>query len=199
MGLVYSKRCVSCGASTSDISATACICGREFPRNDPESLRAEVASLKEELHAAKSVIFRYAREKDDLAYQLAEKSDELVITFDKISGIREWKQDNQWQPDICPITRRPFFMWIEHPEKGWVPTYGGPYDSYTIAEPDADGTFFCERYDHDLGGWLVDETVGIGLRLIDDQREDHEYGTVEPSPNNSPLPMGGWGGCGQDW
>ncbi|WP_261986136.1 hypothetical protein [Escherichia fergusonii] len=38
---------------------------------------------------------------------------------------------NQWRPDICPITGRVFFMWIEHPTLGNVPTYGGPLDSYT--------------------------------------------------------------------
>ena len=96
----------------------------------------------------------------------------------EVASLKE-ERANRWCPDKCPITGRGFFMWIEHPDKGLVPTYGGPFDSYTIAEPDADGTFFCERYDHDLGGWLVDETVGIGLRLIDDQREDHEYGTVD--------------------
>jgi len=88
------------------------------------------------------------------------------------------KINEQWCPDVCPITKRPFFMWIEHPEKGYVPTYGGPYDSYTLAEYDSeDDSFRCERYDHDAGYWLNDE-CGIDLRLIDNQREDNEYGTV---------------------
>jgi len=42
-----------------------------------------------------------------------------------------------WCPDRDPITLRPFFMWIEHPERGMVPTYGGPFDSYTLADRDA--------------------------------------------------------------
>ncbi|XFL61004.1 hypothetical protein AAHX50_07285 [Klebsiella pneumoniae] len=68
--------------------------------------------------------------------------------------------NNQWKPDVCPITGRRFFLWIEHPELGYVPTYGGPYDSYTIPTRDSDGEFSCERYDHDFGGW-VDGEMGI--------------------------------------
>ncbi len=64
---------------------------------------------------------------------------------------------NQWRPDICPITGRAFFMWIEHPTLGNVPTYGGPLDSYTIPTKDGDGEFSCERYDHDFGGWVESE------------------------------------------
>jgi hypothetical protein len=71
---------------------------------------------------------------------------------------------NWWAPDRCPITMRPFHSWIYHPSRGWVPTYGGPYDSYTIPEPSNlpekgkmpfhDIEFFCERFDHDEGGWI---------------------------------------------
>ena len=63
-------------------------------------------------------------------------------------------------PAECPITHRPFFMVIEHPERGLVPTYGGPYDSYTIPEwePVKDertpAELYCERFDHDEGGWI---------------------------------------------
>ncbi len=69
--------------------------------------------------------------------------------------------NNQWKPDVCPITGRKFFMWIEHPELGYVPTYGGPLDSYTIPTRDSDGEFSCERYDHDFGGWVDGECVGL--------------------------------------
>ncbi|WP_052369281.1 hypothetical protein [Citrobacter sp. S-77] len=72
----------------------------------------------------------------------------------------------QWKPDVCPITGREFFMWIEHPTLGYVPTYGGPFDSYTIPTKGSDGEFSCERYDHDFGGWV--EGVCLGLYLIDD-------------------------------
>ncbi len=68
----------------------------------------------------------------------------------------------EWYPERCPITQRPFFMTIEHPEHGMVPTYGGPYDSYTIPERDDDGDWICERYDHDDGAWVEGyESTGI--------------------------------------
>lgn len=57
-------------------------------------------------------------------------------------------------PVRCPITRREYFMAIEHPERGWVATYGGPFDSFTIPEPDEDGSFRSERFDHDAGDWV---------------------------------------------
>lgn len=81
--------------------------------------------------------------------------------------------NNQWKPDVCPITGRRFFMWIEHPELGYVPTYGGPYDSYTIPTRDSDGEFSCERYDHDFGGWVDGECVGA--YLIDDYEQCRVY------------------------
>lgn len=72
-------------------------------------------------------------------------------------------------PEKCPITNRPFFMWIEHHETGeMVPTYGGPYDSYTLPERDADG-FVCERYDHDEGRWVTECVESVGLKLVGDQ------------------------------
>jgi len=82
----------------------------------------------------------------------------------------------RWCPDECPITGRKFFMWIEHPDGGMVPTYGGPFDSYTIPTREGDQGFCCERYDHDYGGWRDDEMVG--LKLIDDQSHECEHGQV---------------------
>lgn len=81
--------------------------------------------------------------------------------------------NNQWKLDVCPITGRRFFLWIEHPELGYVPTYGGPYDSYTIPTRDSDGEFSCERYDHDFGGWVDGECVGA--YLIDDDEQSRVY------------------------
>lgn len=76
-------------------------------------------------------------------------------------------------PAKCPITGRPFFMMLEHPELGWVPTYGGPYDSYTIPHPDGNADqpwhereLLVHRYDHDLGGWRMDAVEVIPLRII---------------------------------
>ena len=72
----------------------------------------------------------------------------------------------------CPITGRPYFMHIEHPKLGLVPTYGGPYDSYTVPILGGEPTdswhereMRCERYDHDQGYW-VEGGEPIPLRLI---------------------------------
>lgn len=77
----------------------------------------------------------------------------------------------KWCPDFCPVTLRPFFMWIEHPELGEVPTYGGPFDSYTLAQPsnlpDAGSIprneveYECLRYDHDEGAWVEYELTAM--------------------------------------
>ena len=75
-----------------------------------------------------------------------------------------------WCPDVCPITGLPFFMWIEHHETGQkVPTYGGPYDSYTIPARDKDGSYCRERYDHDIGWWVTDEVEDVGIQIVSDQ------------------------------
>ncbi|AMP04301.1 hypothetical protein [Collimonas pratensis] len=79
----------------------------------------------------------------------------------------------QWAefPAKCPITRRDFFMVIGHPELGMVPTYGGPYDSYTIPEMEGEPTdqfheraLFVRRYDHDRGYWVDNED--LPMRVI---------------------------------
>lgn len=79
-------------------------------------------------------------------------------------------------PAKCPITGRPYFMTINHPELGMVPTYGGPYDSYTIPHAEGEATqpwhereLVQYRYDHDAGGWLLDVVEEIPLRIIHDQ------------------------------
>ncbi|ENZ78028.1 MULTISPECIES: hypothetical protein [Ralstonia] len=76
-------------------------------------------------------------------------------------------------PAKCPITGRDFFMVLEHPDFGLVPTYGGPFDSYMIPEmegkPDEEfheRSLFVHRYDHDRGEWVDDES--ISLRVIDE-------------------------------
>jgi hypothetical protein len=76
-------------------------------------------------------------------------------------------------PSKCPITSRPFFMSLKHPELGMVPTYGGPFDSYTIPQLDGkpdqpwhERELFVHRYDHDLGNWVMDSTEVIPVRII---------------------------------
>lgn len=92
-------------------------------------------------------------------------------------------------PPKCPITGRPFFMALEHPELGMVPTYGGPYDSYTIphlgGKPDQpwhERDLRVYRYDHDLGGWIADETEVIPLRIV---HEDVLHGLEDAAPQAS--------------
>jgi len=88
--------------------------------------------------------------------QLQEEIDQLKQALHKPAN---------W-PAKCPITRRDFFMEIDG-----VPTYGGPYDSYTIPEMEGEPTdqhhdreLYVRRYDHDRGGWVDDES--IPLRVI---------------------------------
>jgi len=91
---------------------------------------------------------------------------DLVSTRSQTSQMEN--PQSWWKPYECPITRQPFFMWIEHPEDGWVPTYGGPYDSYTI--PVFDGQGYCrKRFDHDEGAWLMDEVEDVGFQIVSDQ------------------------------
>lgn len=79
-------------------------------------------------------------------------------------------------PEKCPITRRNFFMEIDG-----LPTYGGPYDSYTIPEMGGEPTdqwhereLYVRRYDHDRGHWVDNES--IPLRII---YEDYLFDFME--------------------
>ncbi|ENT4609216.1 ead/Ea22-like family protein [Salmonella enterica] len=93
-----------------------------------------------------------------------EEAEKQIVELSRAASV-----NSQWKPDVCPVTGRKFFMWIEHETLGYVPTYGGPFDSYTIPTRDSSGEFSCERYDHDLGGWVGGEF--IGLYLIDDDEQ----------------------------
>ncbi|EOC2412604.1 ead/Ea22-like family protein [Escherichia coli] len=114
------------------------------------------------------------QENEDIALTVGKLRVELEELKQHAEELSETKAvRNQWRPDICPITGRAFFMWIEHPTLGNVPTYGGPLDSYTIPTKDGDGEFSCERYDHDFGGWVESEC--LGLYLIDDREQCRVY------------------------
>lgn len=89
----------------------------------------------------------------DFEYQMERK--------DKRIAELESHQPDAWKPERCPITGRPFFLWLDHPDLGCVPTYGGAYDSYTLAEKDDNGEYFVHRYDHDEGAWVEDEAVYV--------------------------------------
>lgn len=74
-------------------------------------------------------------------------------------------------PAKCPFTGLDFFMEIEHPDYGLLPTYGGPFDSYTIprrCDDSGDQQFERLRYDHDEGYWK--EWEGVPLQVIDDEK-----------------------------
>ncbi|EOA8751166.1 ead/Ea22-like family protein [Salmonella enterica subsp. enterica serovar Kentucky] len=104
--------------------------------------------------------------RDDMrdAREQLEEAEKQIVELSRAASV-----NSQWKPDVCPVTGRKFFMWIEHETLGYVPTYGGPFDSYTIPTRDSSGEFSCERYDHDVGGWVEGET--IGLYLIDDDEQ----------------------------
>lgn len=97
-----------------------------------------------------------------------------------VTGQTPEQHKTNW-PDKCPITRRNFFMEIDG-----VPTYGGPYDSYTIPEmlgtpeqPWHDRELFVRRFDHDRGCWVDDEI--ISQRVIHDGVLDDLLGREELS------------------
>ncbi len=118
-----------------------------------EANPATVLALLDERERNQQYIKRRDQENEDIALTVGKLRVELEEVKQHAEELSETKAvRNQWRPDICPITGRAFFMWIEHPTLGNVPTYGGPLDSYTIPTKDGDGEFSCERYDHDFGG-----------------------------------------------
>ncbi|HCW2781102.1 TPA: ead/Ea22-like family protein, partial [Escherichia coli] len=92
-----------------------------------------VLALLDERERNQQYIKRRDQENEDIALTVGKLRVELEEVKQHAEELSETKAvRNQWRPDICPITGRAFFMWIEHPTLGNVPTYGGPLDSYTI-------------------------------------------------------------------
>lgn len=111
---------------------------------------------------------------------MAKRIEELEAQVRELESMLQ-AANRSW-PDKCPITRRNFFMEIDG-----VPTYGGPYDSYTIPEmlgtPDQpwhDRELFVRRFDHDRGYWVDDEI--IDLRVIHDGVLDDLMADKIPEP-----------------
>ncbi|EDI4783735.1 ead/Ea22-like family protein [Salmonella enterica] len=127
------------------------------------ALLDENLQLQREKDAIEAVALALRDDMRDAREQL-EEAEKQIVELSRAASV-----NSQWKPDVCPVTGRKFFMWIEHETLGYVPTYGGPFDSYTIPTRDSSGEFSCERYDHDLGGWVGGEF--IGLYLIDDDEQ----------------------------
>lgn len=133
--------------------------------SDPDvlALLDENIQLQRAKDALEAVALALRDDMRDAREQL-EEAEKQIVELSRAASV-----NSQWKPDVCPVTGRKFFMWIEHETLGYVPTYGGPFDSYTIPTRDSSGEFSCERYDHDLGGWVGGEF--IGLYLIDDDEQ----------------------------
>lgn len=54
----------------------------------------------------------------------------------------------------CPITGLPFYGNMEHPERGLIAMYGGPFDVYSVPELDTDNELRRERFDLDRDAWV---------------------------------------------
>ncbi len=166
-----------------------------------------VLALLDERERNQQYIKRRDQENEDIALTVGKLRVELEEVKQHAEELSETKAvRNQWRPDICPITGRAFFMWIEHPTLGNVPTYGGPLDSYTIPTKDGDGEFSCERYDHDFGGWVESEC--LGLYLIDDEEQCRVYELeervkeldareIKPAKGEVLVVVSGFTGCGK--
>ncbi|MDJ4950429.1 ead/Ea22-like family protein [Salmonella enterica] len=134
------------------------------------ALRQRIAELEKGHQEAAKQINSWRRLAKQNIAERGKDISELEAARQRIAELSKAASvNNHWKPDVCPITGRMFFMWIEHETLGYVPTYGGPFDSYTIPTRDSSGEFSCERYDHDLGGWVEGEF--IGLYLIDDDEQ----------------------------
>lgn len=136
---------------------------RPLGKHRADVLREYIKHLEREKDAIEAVALAL---RDDMrqAREQLEEVETQIVELPRAASV-----NSQWKPDVCPVTGRRFFMWIEHETLGYVPTYGGPFDSYTIPSRDSSGEFSCERYDHDLGGWVGGEF--IGLYLIDDDEQ----------------------------
>ena len=58
-------------------------------------------------------------------------------------------------PDHCPITGLAFYGNMEHPKRGVIAMYGGPFDVYSLPELQKnDGELRRERFDLDADDWV---------------------------------------------
>ncbi|HBB8284618.1 TPA: ead/Ea22-like family protein, partial [Escherichia coli] len=79
-------------------------------------------ALLDERERNQQYIKRRDQENEDIALTVGKLRVELEEVKQHAEELSETKAvRNQWRPDICPITGRAFFMWIEHPTLGNVP------------------------------------------------------------------------------
>jgi hypothetical protein len=76
-------------------------------------------------------------------------------------------------PEKCPVTGMRFFMMLREAGKGgkYVPTYGGPFDSFTIPVRNDDGHWYREHFCHDDGTWQDTEWFDEG-----EESEEADHG-----------------------
>lgn len=83
--------------------------------------------------------------------------------------------------DVCPISGRKFWGNIDHPELGYVATYGGPFDTYTIPVRGEDDELRSEHFCQDRGDW-VEGGAPVGYFYNDQQPE-----ITAPAPTGESL------------
>ncbi|HGC1867612.1 TPA: ead/Ea22-like family protein, partial [Escherichia coli] len=84
-----------------------------------EASPATVLALLDERERNQQYIKSRDQENEDIALTVGKLRVELEEVKQHAEELSETKAvRNQWRPDICPITGRAFFMWIEHPTLG---------------------------------------------------------------------------------
>jgi hypothetical protein len=87
--------------------------------------------------------------------------------------------------NACPMTGLPFYDNMEHPERGMIAMYGGPFDVYSIPELDTDGELRRERFDLDRDDWVEG---GEPLGYFYNEQQPEAVSTPEaPVDSLSPL------------
>ncbi|ENA3739847.1 ead/Ea22-like family protein, partial [Escherichia coli] len=94
--------------------------GQENAENNARYIAAfnpeVVQALLDERERNQQYIKRRDQENEDIALTVGKLRVELEEVKQHAEELSETKAvRNQWRPDICPITGRAFFMWIEHP------------------------------------------------------------------------------------
>lgn len=173
--------CDACAGTGKPISGKPCMCGGTGRMSDAAVyLREQLVAEQTRADSAEAEVSRLTDALDTVQPRYMQMSGDLEEAKKELERLQ--KDRDRYKsaiPERCPVTGRDFFMLIATDETGdnWVPTYGGPFDSYTIpvaTDPRKErgkylyAEFHQQRCDHDEGSW-VDGTESIGLVLIDDE------------------------------